>query len=243
MLGRLGIVLLAGVIGFAGASVADEPVLTGTVVYLERMLLPAGAVAEVTLEDVSLADAPATSLGTVTVPAHTSPTPFTLPYDAAAITAGHSYALRASIRADGALMFATMDHVAFDPARLDGYELLVRRVADAAPSLYGAWLAEDIGGAGVLDDVQSTLTIAEDGTVSGRGGCNGFGGMATISGEKLSFGPLAGTLMACPEAVMDQERKFHDALAATAAFRLDAAERKLVLLDAAGTELVRFTAD
>ena len=98
-------------------------------------------------------------------------------------------------------------------------------------------------GAGVLDDVQSTLTIAEDGTVSGRGGCNGFGGMATISGEKLSFGPLAGTLMVCPEAVMDQERKFHDALAATAAFRLDAAERKLVLLDAAGTELVRFTAD
>ena len=132
MLGRLGIALLAGVIGFAGAAAADEPVLTGTVVYLERMLLPAGAVAEVTLEDVSLADAPATALGTVSVPATTSPTRFTLPYDAAAIAAGHSYALRASIRADGELMFTTMDHVAFDPARLDGYEVLVRRVA-AAP--------------------------------------------------------------------------------------------------------------
>lgn len=241
MLGRLGIALLAGVMGFAGAAAADEPVLTGTVVYLERMLLPAGAVAEVTLEDVSLADAPATALGTVSVPATTSPTRFTLPYDAAAIAAGHSYALRASIRADGELMFTTMDHVAFDPARLDGYEVLVRRVA-AAPSLFGSWLAEDIGGAGVLDDVQSTLAIAADGAVSGKGGCNGFGGMATIAGDTLSFGPLAGTLMACPEAVMDQERKFHDALAATAAFRLDAAQRKLVLLDAAGAELIRFSA-
>ena len=67
--------------------------------------------------------------------------------------------------------------------------------------------------------------------------------MATIAGDTLSFGPLAGTLMACPEAVMDQERKFHDALAATAAFWLDAAQRKLVLLDAAGAELIRFGAD
>jgi len=242
MLARFGIALLAGLMGFAGAAAADEPVITGTVVYLERMLLPAGAVAEVTLEDVSLADAPAITLGTVTVPATTSPTHFTLPYDAAAIADGHRYALRAAIRAEGALMFTTMDHVGFEPARLDGYELLVRRVA-AELSLYGSWLAEDIGGAGVIDDVQSTLTIAEDGSVTGRGGCNGFGGMATIDGDKLSFGPLAGTLMACPEAIMDQEGKFHDALARTARFRLDPAQRKLVLLDAEGAELVRFTAD
>ncbi len=225
---------------------ADGPVITGTVVYRERMLLPAGAEAEVTLEDVSLADAPATVLGTVTVPATTSPTRFTLPYDATAMAEGHSYALRAAIRADGALLFTTTDHIAFEPARLDGYELLVRRVASdeaGALSLYRSWLAEDIGGAGVLDDVQSTLTIAEDGSVTGRGGCNGFGGMATIAGDRLSFGPLAGTLMACSEAVMDQERKFHEALARTAAFRLDTAQGKLHLLDAGGAELVRFAAN
>ena len=64
---------------------------------------------------------------------------------------------------------------------------------------------------------------------------------ATIDGDKVTFGPMAGTLMACAEAIMDQERKFYDALDRTASFGIDA-EGKLVLLDADGAELARFSA-
>ena len=46
-------------------------------------------------------------------------------------------------------------------------------------------------------------------------------------------------MMACPEALMDQERKFFDALERAAAFRIDD-QGRLFLLDADGAELVRF---
>jgi putative lipoprotein len=110
-----------------------------------------------------------------------------------------------------------------------------------ASRIAGTWLAEDIGGGGVIDDAQSTLTIAADGTVNGNSGCNGFGGTATIEGDKVTFGPMVGTLMACAEAIMDQERKFYDALDRTASFRIDEVG-KLILLDDGGAELARFSA-
>lgn len=242
--GMARLVLSAALLLVAVLSVrADEAVITGDVVYRERMLLPAGAEANVRLEDVSLADAKATVLAEVTVPATTSPTPFTLPYPATAIEAGHTYALRASISVGAELMFTTTSHTAFDGTQIDGVELLVQRVAaDAAtPAIVGSWLAEDIAGGGVIDDLQSTLTIAADGAVTGNSGCNGFGGRATIDGDTVSFGPLAGTMMACAEAVMNQENKFHDALGRTAAYRLDAPTGKLVLLDATGGELMKLS--
>ena len=112
-------------------------------------------------------------------------------------------------------------------------------IAAPEPSPVGNWLAEDILGGGVIDDAQTTLQIAADGSVSGRGGCNRYAGRATITGETIAFGPLASTRMACAEALMNQETKFHDALARVASFRLEAAGNKLVLLDASGEPLVR----
>ncbi|RYE10318.1 MAG: META domain-containing protein [Hyphomicrobiales bacterium] len=236
------LVLVAGtMLGMIAGAAADGPVVTGTVIYLERMLLPEGAEARVTLEDVSRADAAAEVLAETAVPARSSPTPFALSYPADQLQEGHSYALRATIAVAGETMFQTTDAYPFDPAVTDGIELLVRRTGNQQPEpgITGAWLAEDIGGAGVIDDLQTTLTIAADGTVNGNGGCNGFGGRATISGDSISFGPLAGTLMACAEAIMGQENKFHEALGKAASFRTDA-DGRLILLDAAGTELVRF---
>ncbi len=241
---RHALLLMAGaaIAAGAGPAMADGSAITGTVVYRERMLLPEGAQATVRLEDVSLADTPAKVLAETTVPATTSPTAFVLTYSGSALEPGHRYALRASISAGAELLFATTEHIAFDGTQTDGFELLVRRVAAdvAATTIVGSWLAEDFGGAGVIDDLQSTLTIAADGGVTGHSGCNGFGGTATIEDDKLSFGPLAGTLMACAEAVMDQERKFYSALEATAAFRIDTETGKLFLLDGQGVELARF---
>jgi heat shock protein HslJ len=103
-------------------------------------------------------------------------------------------------------------------------------------SVTGTWLAEDIGGAGVIDNLQSTLQLSEDGSVSGTGGCNNFAGKAILAGDAISFGPLAATRMACVPAVNDQEAKFFDALSKTQSWRIDATG-KLELFDSAGTRL------
>jgi heat shock protein HslJ len=103
----------------------------------------------------------------------------------------------------------------------------------------GKWLAEDIGG-GVVDRLQTTMEIAENGQVSGSGGCNRYHGTVEFSITAISFGPLASTKMACPAAAMEQEAKFHKALGEVKAWRIDAGTRKLTLLDAKGGELMRF---
>lgn len=99
------------------------------------------------------------------------------------------------------------------------------------------WLAEDIGGGGVVDNLQSTLRIKPSGRVSGSGGCNRFNGTAKIDGGKISFGPLATSRMMCPPAVMDQERKFLDALAKATTYEIE--ETFLRLLGEDGVALAR----
>ena len=93
----------------------------------------------------------------------------------------------------------------------------------------------------MIDDAQTILELAPDGTVSGTGGCNRMAGKARIEGPKITFGPLAGTMMACPDALMDQESQFHEALKSVRRWQIDPATRKLTLEDDAGTAMVVFT--
>jgi heat shock protein HslJ len=80
------------------------------------------------------------------------------------------------------------------------------------------WLLEDLGGSGVIDNIQATLTFPEAGKVAGKGSCNRFFGPAEISGDAIKFGPLGSTRMACPEAVMNQETKYLNVLQAAERF-------------------------
>lgn len=91
-----------------------------------------------------------------------------------------------------------------------------------------AWLAEDIGGRGVIDDARSTLEFVEAGRVAGAGACNRYMGPLSFDGDGVTFGNLASTMMACPDALMDQERRLFDALARTD--RLELADDGLTLL-------------
>jgi len=75
-------------------------------------------------------------------------------------------------------------------------------------------LGEDLGGHGVIDRVQATLTFPETGKVGGNGSCNRFFGPTEMSGDHIKIGPLGSTRMACPEAVMKQETKYLAALQA-----------------------------
>jgi heat shock protein HslJ/phosphoglycolate phosphatase-like HAD superfamily hydrolase len=111
---------------------------------------------------------------------------------------------------------------------------------NSTKSIVGKWLAEDITGGGVLDSVQSTLEISDDGKVSGNTAVNRYGGKALIDGNKMTLGQLVMTRRAGPPAHMDQESKFVAALEKVASFQVDDAGF-LNLLDAEGKNLVRFS--
>lgn len=218
--------------------------LSGDVSWRERMALPPGAVVEVRLLDVSRADAPARVLAETRIEdAVGSPVPFALSYDPAEITARGRYALRATIRDGEALLFTSTAHHAVFGSGPDQTSIGVSRAAPAPETdpaaLVGAWVAEDIRGAGVIDGPPSTLDIAADGGVSGRAGCNGFRGQARIEGARFAVGPLAVTRMACPPAAMNQETRFLDALSATTRYATLPETGKLVLFDAEGVAVMR----
>ena len=68
----------------------------------------------------------------------------------------------------------------------------------------------------------SHITIAfEDGQVSGNSGCNSYGGDYQVDGEKIEFGMLMSTLMACADpAMMEQETIFMQYLGGAGRFQL-----------------------
>jgi putative lipoprotein len=115
-------------------------------------------------------------------------------------------------------------------------------VADPAQvSLIGtSWLAEDLGGRGVVDDAQTTITFDAEDQVAGSGGCNRYFGPVTIKGRALRFGNLGATKRACEPALMDQEQRFFEALAETRSYQLEDLGRTLVFLGEDGALLVRF---
>ena len=73
--------------------------------------------------------------------------------------------------------------------------------------------------------------------VQGFSGCNSFGGSYELGGERLSFGNLAGTMMACAEG-MEQEQRFLAALARTTRFTLNG--DTLALYSGGGRPILRF---
>jgi len=111
--------------------------------------------------------------------------------------------------------------------------------ASGTPS--GKWLAEDIDGGGVIDRLQTTLEIRDDGIVTGMGGCNRYAGSAKFDATTIKFLPMASTRMACSAAVMKQESKFHATLDKIRTWRIDEVRRKLILLDGQGFEMMRLS--
>jgi len=93
----------------SSAPAATPGVVTGTVGYLNRMAMPPTAVAVVQLQDISRADAAATTVteAKITFGDRQVPIPFELKFDPAQIDAKHRYAVRATIVVDGARRFQT----------------------------------------------------------------------------------------------------------------------------------------
>jgi putative lipoprotein len=116
---RLSILAVAALLG---ACQSPQPTanatLDGEVFYLQRLALPPSATLGVSLQDVSLADAPAVVLDEQKGPVKSQvPLPFHLSFDPAQIKPGHRYSVSARIEINGKLMFITTEHHA---VQLDG---------------------------------------------------------------------------------------------------------------------------
>lgn len=98
-----------------------------TVVYREKMLIPADAVTIVELVDTTAPGSPVITWSTVS--GHTGPPiSFSFEFENSAITVQHAYALQARIENDGRVMFSSAERV---PVLTQGHgkqaEVLVRR--------------------------------------------------------------------------------------------------------------------
>jgi len=126
----------------------------------------------------------------------------------------------------------------------DAGETLLVYSADAT-TLVGDWTATGVnnGSGGVETNAQTealTATFAEDGSLSGSGGCNTFNAGYTVEGtDGLTIGPIASTKMACPDEVMTAEDAYFTALSNVATYSVSAGT--LTLRDADGATQVTYT--
>jgi heat shock protein HslJ len=115
--------------------------------------------------------------------------------------------------------------------------------APAAPAatLEGTeWRLVDIGGQPTPAGADSTrhpgfTLLAEGRKVQGSAGCNRMKGTYTLDGDKLKFGPLATTRMACP--AMETETAFLKALEATTRYEVSGSSLTLYGADTAVARL------
>ena len=101
--------------------------LDGEVFYLQRIALPPSATLSVSLQDVSLADAPAVVLDEQKGPVKGQvPLPFHLSYDPAQVKPGHRYSVSARIEVNGELMFISTENHAVQLNGNDPQPLKIR---------------------------------------------------------------------------------------------------------------------
>lgn len=108
-----------------------------------------------------------------------------------------------------------------------------------------AWTAIAVtNGAGgvvaVVPGTQLTATFSADGSVTGSGGCNSYKATYSTDGDTIKIGAPGMTLILCNgPGVMQQEKRFIDALQSATTFAVDAGELRLRKAD--GSTAVAFT--
>lgn len=110
--------------------------------------------------------------------------------------------------------------------------------ADGTETLGGmTWELSAYGESDTPDEVLGTTMVsarfkADDRTVSGTGGCNGFSGHYSIEGNRLTVSDLVGTEIYCPEAgVMDQESAYLSLLSDAQRFTVDGDTLHIIAAD------------
>jgi len=104
-----------------------------------------------------------------------------------------------------------------------------------------AWRAVELAGTAVAAQPapqrEPHLVFGADGRVSGADGCNRLTGPYAVTGEAVTFGNLAGTMMACP-GTDEIAQRFRSALKGTSHWRIE--DGRLKFYGAAGQPLAVF---
>jgi putative lipoprotein len=232
-----------------GEAAANGNAVTGSVSYRERMALPHDATIEVWITDVSDSAAPGAMLAETAIEpeGRQVPIPFELRYDPAAVNADHTYAVKATIRSGGQIMFSTAaDYYVITQGNPTAIDLMLQRgtgggdpTAGANPLQGTSWRLQEIGGSSALADVEATIEFSEEGRVAGNASCNQFAGSVVISSETITFQPLVLTRMACLEAINAQEDLYVRALEAAERYTVSGDE--LLIHTSTADQPLRFT--
>ncbi|WP_051216243.1 YbaY family lipoprotein [Ferrimonas futtsuensis] len=242
---HFGLALVASALLVTGcANHAQSDNVSGSVSYRERIALPPGSVVKVALQDTSKQDVAADTLAEAVYTINGAPPyPFELTYDADQLKPGHSYTLSARIEGPhGQLMFInTTVENAFDG---DGNNMTLQLVAhEQAPDLPlkdTHWILSHIQGQPAplgMQDKAANLVVNQDGVAAGFSGCNRFHGRYLDDSGMIAAGPMAATMMACPQG-MELEREYLAHLSQTTTYEIKG--NTLSLMDNNGTELLRF---
>jgi heat shock protein HslJ/membrane-bound inhibitor of C-type lysozyme len=82
------------------------------------------------------------------------------------------------------------------------------------------WAVVSLDGQAVEPGSAPSLEFDSDGNLFGKGSCNRYRGPFKLTGETLTMGPLATTMMACDPPLMDQEERFLALLAEVRGFEI-----------------------
>lgn len=122
----LPVIALASLLAACSSAQTPTARLDGEVFYLQRIALPPSATLSVSLQDVSLADAPAVVLAQQSGQINGQvPLPFKLSYQPDQIRPGHRYAVSARIEEGGRLLFINTEQYS---VRLDGSDVQPLRI-------------------------------------------------------------------------------------------------------------------
>ena len=107
----------------------------------------------------------------------------------------------------------------------------------ATGSLTGQdWLLATMGGQPVEPSLGTSATFADDGTVSGSGGCNGYDSTYTIDGDSISIAPVAATRMACAPEANESESSFFAAMEGATSFTVSGSDLVIATVDGSSLE-------
>jgi putative lipoprotein len=205
--------------------------------YRERIALPPNAVA---LAELRIAGSPEViAASRQPLEGAGVPVAVTLNVERARVPADAGVAFHGGIEVDGVRRWSSeAQPVALTGAAVDVGVVMLFAVESPTPESLqgGTWVVEDIAGGGVIDDSRVTLVFEADG-VGGQASCNSYRARWTLEDGRLSIADPAVTMMACPEALMNQERRFLEALASADSVSFD--ETGALILAGNGAALLR----
>ncbi|QPM89714.1 YbaY family lipoprotein [Pseudooceanicola algae] len=208
-------------LGLAAPALAEPAEVQVTASYRERIALPADAQLEVSLLDISRADAAAMRLGIETVAISGVPASVAVGYDSDDIDPRLTYAIGARILSGDRVLFRLTEvtPVITRDAPTEVAVLLTQMQGPAAPStatgLTGiAWSAYEIAGRALIARDPPMFTMDHTGQIGLFTGCNRYTGMVETyeAGAFVWPDQIAGTRMACPPGQDRLERDILEAL-------------------------------